>query len=227
MNLLKEFEEHVKEFVESEKEGMEEVHKLRIKSRELFSLLDKKHLFHSQLKKIIKLSNDIRDMDVFFYEYLDSLPPKYIKKLDLKSIEEPIRKKRAKRISSLHLYLRSLEIPQNIKFIQKESKVPFVDSSSLMSPNDTLLHKYRIFIKHNLYREKNLFPVNKKAVKTLTKIKDILGEIHDNINALEMLEGLKIDDRLLKKIRRFTKNKNIKLFVKFKKLNDKYIRNIS
>ena len=224
---LKDFRKYIKQFVLHEKKSADDIHKLRIKSRELSSLLSAPTPFYNELKKIIKLSNKIRDMDVFFEEYLDSLPQKYLKKLDMKSIKISANKRRKKQLEKLYMYLKSIETPNKIELRERKSKNISIDSSLLVSPNQTLLHKYRILIKQKLYQEKNSISADKKRVKVLTKIKDILGNIHDNINALEILDSFKIEDRVLKKIYHFTQEKNLKLFKKFKHLDSKYIRSLS
>jgi len=77
---LKEFQKLIRHFTKKSLQSEDDIHKLRIKCRELFSLLDKEDVFAKSVKKIISLSNEIRDIDVFFSDYLDSLPKKERKK---------------------------------------------------------------------------------------------------------------------------------------------------
>ena len=77
---LQEYKKFVKQFIVDLKNSVEDIHTLRINSRELHSLISADDPFYPQLKRVIKLSNKIRDIDVFFEVYLHSLPKKYITK---------------------------------------------------------------------------------------------------------------------------------------------------
>jgi len=213
---LQEFKKLLSIFVKSNKNDIEEVHKLRVRSRELFSLLSVDDIFYNKLKKVIKLSNKIRDIDVFFEVYLDSLPKKYITKLDIKSLTYTANKSRKKKLYKLHLYLESLEVPTTIEFQYEESTLNKIDENELTSPNQVELHKYRIFIKKRLYKEKTSSLVDENKIKILTIIKDILGTINDNINGLNILKSYDIDPDLIKEIQDFTQKENLKLFKEFK-----------
>ena len=58
--------------------------------------------------------------------------------------------------------------------------------------------------------------MNEIKIKTLKKIKDILGTIHDNNNAIERLNSFDIEVKLFRKIELFTKKKNLKLLKSLK-----------
>jgi len=83
----------------------------------------------------------------------------------------------------------------------------------------TQLHKYRIYIKKVLAKEKNSFPINETKIKILTKIKDILGSIHDNYNGIERLSICSVNPVLLSEIENFILEENVKLYNQFKSLN--------
>ena len=71
-------------------------------------------------------------------------------------------------------------------------------------------------LKKKFYKENNSFPLNEIKIKTLKKIKDILGTIHDNNNAIERLNSFDIEVKLFRKIELFTKKKNLKLLKSLK-----------
>ena len=214
---LNEFKRHVESFVADEDSSAKSVHKLRVGARELFSLLSSKELFSKELKKIIKQSNKIRDIDVFLQSYINSLAKKDISKLHVKTIKESIYEKRDKMIKEFHKYLKSLSIPKSVLFqeITQPSAVKKVEITEL---NKKRLHKYRIYIKKILYIEKNSPVVNQKKVRLLSKIKDLLGEINDNYNGLKILRHQNVKPKLLKKIQKNKKMQNLKIFKEFKKI---------
>lgn len=212
---LKEFRTFVRIFVMHRKGGEDEVHMLRVKSRELYSLVSKEEPFNATLKKVIKLSNKIRDMDVFVHEYLTFLAKKKITVLNIKSIKKSLNKKREKKINQLHHYLKFLSIPDEVKFVHVVD-IPLLEYKTILTLNQSQLHKYRIYIKKRLYIEKNSAPMNEKKVKALTKIKDLLGTINDNYNGLKRLGGYKIKPKKYREIENITKEENLKLLSKLK-----------
>lgn len=223
LNKLKEFKQYTSEFVKYKKESVQDVHSLRVKSRELFSLLSPEEPIRKKIKKVIKTSNEIRDIDVFVENYIESLPKKLRVKLDMKSIIEVVNKSRGEEIEKLHKYLGSLEINNTLKFIEANQEIDAI-RSVILDFDQSELHKYRIFIKKMLFREKNAFKKDEKKVKLLTKIKDILGDINDNSNGVKRLSGYNVEEELFKDIEEFTQKRNLKLFKEFKKQNDKYMK---
>lgn len=217
---LKKFKKYVEEFYLNHKSGIEDVHKLRVSSRELFSLMSHDEIFSKKIKKVIKLSNKVRDLDVFFEVYLQSLPKKFIDELDIQSIVESTDKIRQKGIDKLHLYLKYLEIPQKIEFNYEDIEPDIVKIDELEF-NQEELHKYRMYIKKRLFKEKNSYPLNKKKIQVLTKIKDLLGDINDYSNGLKRLETYDIEPTFFKKIEEFTQEQNDILFKEFKTINRK------
>jgi len=216
---LEEFKKYIDSFIIKQKSSVEGIHTLRVNSRELLSLVSADDPFSTELKKAIKQSNKIRDMDVFIQTYLGSLPKKYILKLDIKTIKKSIKKKREKKIKELHFYLKSLVIPQSVEFEQKvhNKSLKIIKIATL---NQEELHKYRIYIKKRLYNEKNSTPLDENRVKILTKIKDLLGEINDNYNGLKRLSRFDVKHKLFKKIQKFTERESLKIFKEFKKIED-------
>ena len=71
-----------------QKATVESIHKLRIHCRKMLSLIKSDDAFYLALKKIIKLTNKIRDLDVFLQEYIDSLPKEYQSQIDLKKYKK-------------------------------------------------------------------------------------------------------------------------------------------
>jgi len=217
---LEDFKLFFELFRNSKKESIKDIHNLRIKSRELLSLSDPNDLFYKQLKDVIKVSNKIRDIDVFIEVYCASLPKKYKKKLDIQTIINSENIQRAKEVKKLHFYLNSLVLPNKIKLKTQGSteRIRKLKKSQLYKQE---LHKYRIFIKTKLYNKKNSSSQNLEEVKRLKKMKDILGTINDNINGIKKLSTYDIKWTLLKKIKKSTKKQNIKLFKEFKILDKK------
>jgi CHAD domain-containing protein len=219
---LKEFRKYVKDFVKHNRNGIKEIHDLRTACRELISLLSSKEELYKKIKKVIKASNSIRDVDVFFEEYLASLPKKYLKKLDMQSIIKDTKKNRKKELGKLHKYLNSLVIEGDI-VLEDKADASIVIPKEEPQLNQEDLHKYRIYVKKILYKEKNTLPLNKKRINILSKIKDCLGSINDNYNGYERLKNFEVKPTLLNRIANFTEAKNLKLFKKFLILNRKYV----
>ena len=215
---LKEFKKYVQSFVNAHKNSNKDIHILRVVSRDLCSLLSATDPFYERVKKVIKISNKIRDIDVFFEFFLLSLPKKYLNKLDRESIEKFTNESRKKKIEKLHEYLKSLVVPKSVLFASEKNELNLVDSKELKL-DKAELHKYRIYIKKLLAREKNSALKDETKIKTFNKIKDILGTINDNYHGLERLSNYKIDASLLKKIGNYVEEENLKLFNRFTKLN--------
>jgi CHAD domain-containing protein len=210
--------EYVKGFVGHQRHSVDDIHTLRVNSRELSSLIRTDHSFYTQLKKLIKASNTLRDMDVFIDIYLKALPKKLKIKLDIKSIKKSVKKKRRKRIDKLHTYLKSLAIPKSVIFNKVDKNQSLDMNKDLPALEQTALHKYRIYIKKRLYNEKNHIPRDEQKVKMLTKIKDLLGNINDNYNGLKQLSRYNIKPELYDKIQAFTEKENIRLYIAFKEV---------
>ncbi|MFA5455218.1 MAG: CHAD domain-containing protein [Sulfurimonas sp.] len=213
---LGEFEEFIERFTKKSLRSADDIHSLRIKCRELFSLLDKGDALARSVKKVISLSNEIRDIDVFFNEYLVALPKKYRKKA-LEQISEKAKDGgRKKEIKKLRKYLKKLEIPKSAEQKSEEKKEQNLVAMEFPSFDKKKLHKYRIYIKKRLYIEKNSSPKDEKKIKSLTDIKDALGAINDNYNGLERLKSYGIKEKLYEKIERYTQEENAKLYEKIK-----------
>lgn len=218
---LKEFKKLIRHFTKKSLQSEDDIHKLRIKCRELFSLLNKEDAFARSVKKVISLSNEIRDIDVFFSDYLDSLPKKERKKAQEEISSKTKDDAREKEIKKLHKYLKKLEIPKNAEQKAEETTPQELLFMEFPELDKKKLHKYRIYIKKSLYKEKNSIPKDEKKIKSLTELKDALGTINDNFNGLERLKSYDIKEQLYEKIERYTQEENAKLHEKIK--NDKLI----
>ncbi|MDD3855833.1 CHAD domain-containing protein [Sulfurimonas sp.] len=209
---LQEFKKVVKHFRKKSLQSAEDIHTLRIKCRELFSLLSKDDTLAKSVKKVISLSNEIRDIDVFFSDYLAALPKKQRKKAQEEIASKAKDDGREKEIKKLHKYLKNLKIPKSIEQkIQEETEQNLV-AMEFPKLHKKKLHKYRIYIKKKLYIEKNSSVENEKKIKILTDVKDILGAINDNYNGLKRLESYDIKESLYEKIKKFTQKENRKLY---------------
>ena len=209
---LEKFEEFINRFTKKSLQSADDIHTLRIKCRELFSLLNKEGAFAKSVKKVISLSNEIRDIDVFFDEYLESLPKKYRKKIKEEISEKAKEGGRKKEIKKLHKYLKNLEIPESAEQKAEEKTEQNLVAMEFPSFDKKKLHKYRIYIKKRLYLEKNSSVKDEKKIEKLTDIKDALGAINDNYNGLERLRSYGVKEKLYEKIERYTQEENQKLY---------------
>lgn len=203
-------------------DSADEVHRLRKKTREFLSLVDPTDPFYPKLKKIIKLSNTIRDIDVFFSTYLESLKPAYKKSLHINTLLLNTKKSRDKLFLELYSYLESINLPSHIKYqdITDSLNLQIDKTKEPLVFEQKALHKYRIDIKRTIYSLKYHKKKKKKKIKVLTILKDLLGKINDNFNGLERLKKLQLGEAtLMKKIEKYTMKKNIKYFHKVQKLS--------
>lgn len=200
--------------------SIEQIHKLRTKTRELISLVSRKTPFYKKLKKIIKLSNEIRDIDVFNSVFLDSLPKKYKKLIDLKDIEKQTQSQRETDIKKLFKFLKKFDFSAYI--IEKKSDPDYavgLEKPPLIFAQKEL-HKYRIYIKTKLYILQNNSPSEKEKIEQYTLIKDHLGNINDNFNAQTRLEFFDIHKKDLKLIKKYIYKQNMNYFKSIEKLNN-------
>ncbi len=213
---LQEFKKFIANFTNKSLRSADDIHTLRIKCRELFSLLDKEGAFARSVKKVISLSNEIRDIDVFFDDYLKSLPKKQREKVKKEIASKAKEGGRRKEINKLHKYLKNLEIPNSAEQKAEEETEQNLIAMRLPKFDKKKLHKYRIYIKKRLYVEKNSSPKDENKIKNLTEIKDALGAINDNYNGLERVRSYGVKEKLYKKIERYTQEENAKLYEKIK-----------
>ncbi len=201
----------------------EEIHNVRTVARELYALLDNEEPFRSVLKQLLKHTNKIRDIDVFWGVTLPKLPYDYRQKLDIQNIYKKIEKERQINIETLKVFMFSLSLPESIRFAtMSEFKDTFV-LHRFEYIDKKPLHSYRLHIKHLLYREKNSPNQDIIVIKRLSRIKDILGHINDNLNALRQFKALGISKHLLKEIKTFIYGENEKLFREFQIQNAKLL----
>lgn len=221
LNKITQLKSYIKNLSMNCLKGVEDIHTLRTKSREILSLIDIESKFYYDLKKVIKLSNEIRDIDVFFEHYITSLPNNLQLQLNLEVIFKIANNSREKKLTKLFLYLENINFPQDISLVNKnkESIIHQDIEKCLLSFNEVQLHKFRIYIKKLLYQEKNKIIKDKEKIKTLTKMKDHLGLINDNYNGLKRLKTFHIKKELFKQIKIYTKEESFKYYEETKKLN--------
>ncbi len=207
----------IENFITKSDGDMEEVHKIRTSSREVLSLLNEQKLHCLDLKKVLKLSNKIRDIDVLISEYLTNIPASYQEKINILLIKDILSEERQKELSVFLNYLKQFS-NQNIEFLEKQYDLKDVDTRPILSFDIKQLHKYRIFIKNQLYIAKNSEFENKDKIKLLTQIKDLLGNINDNHNALKIIKSISKDKFNIKELKKFTKEQNINNYKKVKTL---------
>jgi len=207
----------IKKLLENRSVDYDTIHDLRIKSREVISLISKKSALYTRVKKIIKLSNSIRDLDVFKYDFLESLHQHYTKALKLKTLNEAISAQRESELTVLLLYLEEfIGLEQDIQLTTHETPKPVKKPSLVFEKKH--LHKYRIYVKTKLYIFKNRYPYEKAAIRRCNFLKDALGDINDNFNALNIIQSFEIDTDSLTLIHKYVESENKKLFKLIKKI---------
>lgn len=209
--------ETIKYYISRGSYSVEEIHQIRLTTRRLLSLLHHKNLQSKELKKIIKLSNKIRDIDVFMEEYLTKLPPKYQKDINTPIIRAIFDKKRDRYINKFVKYLEKFLTKKKMKFIKSNRDNKLVDEPKL-TKDIKQLHRYRIYIKNRLYLEKEKKEREILRVVLLDKVKDLLGKINDNYNALKLIKKLNLEDIGFKAISNYTKKENRDSFKDAKRL---------
>lgn len=201
--------EKIEKFILQGDGEMEAIHKIRTSSREVLSLLNEQKLHCINLKKILKLSNKIRDIDVLLSEYLMKIPKNYQDKINILAIKNILNEERNKELLIFLEYLKSFAV-ENIEFLQSpHSKNVGAKYKPILSSNKKELHKYRIFIKNQLYIAKNTEPINRDKVVLLTKIKDLLGDINDNYNAIKIIKAITPNTKDIKGLKQYTKEENL------------------
>ena len=203
-------------FITNGKWEDEDIHKIRVSTREVLSLLGDKELNCSQLKKVIKLSNKIRDIDVLLSEYLVKIPKKYQSNINLPILKDILRIEREKEFKIFLTYLNFL-LSMNIEF-EQSNQIKKTITEPRFSSDIKELHKYRIYIKNQLYIAKNEKVKDKTKIKLLTKIKNFLGNINDNYNAIEFIKKVISDKINIKGLVNYTNKQNNKYFKKAENL---------
>lgn|GEM_PF-1764970 len=185
------------------------LHGFRVAIRRVRSLLK---LFFSQeksiektLKKIVKKTNALRELDIFIksldkelypklyssiyqarLSYFDTIWTKKFVTLTIKNLE--ILKTKLLNIKSSYTKRSYIKITHR-HYKQSIEKFKNLDSSS----SEKTLHKVRIHFKVSKYAleflDKTKFSNEKKRIKKAKKIQDIFGDIQDKNNQIEWLEN--------------------------------------
>lgn len=219
---LKAYKKYIEDFITFYKKSVEDIHTLRVLSRELYSLLSADDGMYKSIKRVIKMSNKIRDLDVFLEEYLPSLPKKYREKLEMSRIHQLTKSQRDDEVEELHTYLKSLHVNEDAQFMSRHEEITPLHIKEFTLKQQEL-HKYRIYIKKLLAKEQNSSSPNEKKIHKLKNIKDILGSMNDNANGVKRLREYNTQADLLREIEEHTHQENLKLFDEFKRSNDAYL----
>lgn len=214
---LQEFDKTLKRYLSPKGIKSIELHALRVKSRELYSLLQSGEDFAKEVKKILKYSNSLRDMDVFEEVYLASLPKKYRTHLPMEQIQARLEEERRSDAEALERYLTSFHIPKKVP-LALEKKREDTLLPKLPEYEKKQLHRYRIAVKKMLAQEKNREEGDSERIAYLTQLKDILGTMNDNGNALIRLKRYLGKAQLFKRLKRRGEKENKKLYKQLKKL---------
>jgi len=168
---------------------IETLHKLRVSSRKLSSVLKKKSLLAKKLKTLRKLSNEIRDLDVLKDEFFTSLTDSQKKKLLKYGLDDYIKSKKDILEFEFLLFLRSIKWVKTSVKISKKTVDEKVVSNNLEVPSQDSdeLHKFRIKVKKLRYRLEHIDDENEN-INLLKKMQNLSGKIHDLDVALIFLE---------------------------------------
>jgi len=173
-----------------ENSDIETLHKLRVSSRKLSSVLKKKSLLAKKLKTLRRLSNEIRDLDVLKDEFFTSLTDSQKKKLLKYGLDDYIKSKKDILEFEFLLFLRSIKWVETSVKISKKSINETVVSNNLEVPSQDSdeLHKFRINVKKLRYRLEHMADDENKNINLLKKMQNLSGKIHDLDVALIFLE---------------------------------------
>lgn len=212
MKKVKKVKKIIKKIIADEKDDVESIHKLRSLGRELLSIMREDVYLYPELKRVMKLTAEIRDIDVFFEHYIARLPKKIFEQLPLEELEVSQNKIRVKKSLKLHAYLKKLNLPKYIKLDESDAKTLKPLLLEVPPFQEKELHAYRHFVKKRLYQEMHAFRVNEKRFSVLEDVKKLLGEINDNFNGLRRVELFGLDEKLFEEIKEFTNEANMKLY---------------
>ena len=198
----------------------EDIHTLRTRTREVLSLLQKGTDLSKVLKKIIKLSNEIRDIDVFYSVFFEFLPKKYKKSIDKKTLKDKLSLLREQQSQELRIYLQESNFSElSILYsTSKNSEIPMQQSCPLTLSQQEL-HKYRIYIKTKFYYLKNSIEADKEKFKIYSQIKNYLGKINDNFNAKDRITPFVQDKEQLQALHLYIDTENNNYFQTVLKLS--------
>jgi len=193
-------------------DDIETLHKLRVSSRKLSSVLKKKSMLARKLKTLRKLSNEIRDLDVLKDEFFTSLTNSQQKKLLKYGLDDYIKNKKDILEFEFLLFLRSIKWVETSVKISKKSIDETVETNNLEIPsqNGDELHKFRIKVKKLRYRLEHTAQEENKNIDLLKKMQNLSGKIHDLDVALTFLEDFLDENRFIEFSKIFdTKRKDL------------------
>lgn len=203
-------------FVRDRQHSAEDIHRLRTAAREILSLLSAGQQTAPGLKKLIKVSNSIRDIDVLNSGYLPHLPEAVQKKIRASLLRETLQRRRKKELKKLTAYLQPFSV-SDIRLTKSKKQAPAA-APAVPDFNIKRLHQYRIYIKQQLYIARNTEPDNQQKIRRLSRIKDLLGDIHDNHNALKMIRRLLPGRKYFTLLQAYNRKENKKKYHKAGKL---------
>lgn len=215
---------------QEQREELENLHKLRVESRRTLSLMSefKESLVFFEIKKIIKLSNPIRDYDVMFGETIKNLPKRLYKRLEKIDIKCDLEKKKRGLEESLLEHLQKLSFSEDrfyekkVSIKQKKSKSSDIFelfSAKLKKMDSNRLHKLRINVKKIRYTLETHSNQENKTIILLKAIQEYLGKVHDNDVCLSFLRyELKGNKKEIEKFKRYFEAKNKTLIKKSQNL---------
>ncbi len=217
---FKKLEEYYNKFLQLQYQDIEDIHVLRTKSREFLSLISKENSAYNSIKKVVKLSNEIRDIDIFITVFLKKFTKKHKNILEINTILKELKSLRNEHLEPLNSYIFSLSLQKKQNWILCDNKEQnIIQSTQLHSLSQRELHTYRIYIKKTLYIYKNIYPFKKQTIENLTKIKDYLGAINDNLNAIDRLSHLSVTNEIFELVKRYIVKENKKYFKKIKTID--------
>lgn len=242
LEVLKTWREKVQAYKEDQ-EDPENLHKLRTYSRRVRALLKKDDPFVKYVKKAMKLSNPIRDIDVFLEEFIPKLKAKEIKALYKKGLFKRIMNEHEQHTFEMIEYLRNVPNIEEVLAFEEQADEPKKGSKKGASKEKKTnakpeldeafpefdqeeLHDFRIEIKKLRYYTEAFEPDNANDLKKLAGIQEELGSIHDVGEAIKYLESfVEEGSDLVKDIASRFDEKNQKRYEKAKKIWDELNKN--
>jgi len=201
----------------------EVLHDLRVGCRRLSSLIDRSTDLAYALKKLRKLSNEIRDIDVFKEEFYQNLKNSQQGKLKrsgfLKDLND---KKRAKEIDFLY-FLNGIDWVE-LPYVKSENKKSVHEAYPITVPSKKRksIHDFRIRVKKLRYVLELSEQENDKQIDYLEKMQEVSGKIHDLDVAKLLLKDFS-KKSATKKIKKSVKRKRTDLYIKLLSLVDDYL----
>lgn len=212
------------------KSDIEYLHTFRVSVRRTISLLNiffpHKKTIIKELKKIIKETNNLRELDVFLLTLNNKKYPnirnKTIKLRDIKYkliFSKQNKIKNLKQINKIVKKLKKIDCVYSNKKLYKLTidsynkslkKYARLFSNNSEKHTNKILHQFRVKFKESRYALDVLLVNKRRKINKLKNIQDKLGKIQDIRNQISLLKKI-LDKRTYKEYKKLLKTKKRKL----------------